>query len=429
MNNRDNGLPATLVFFFIFVIGLMPGNIFAQLVTNGGFESSDVGDITATGTSGWPVFFAELTQPPVFEIVSDTVAGGSRALKVSIHDIGANQWDIQAVADSIRVQQGATYTYSVWAKAREFGAQVNFTVGNYSFVEYGAIRPATLTAEWQEFTMQFTVNDNQTYIRAPIHFSYAGNSGNAIFLDNLRIADINFGRTPIVLEAESGVVGSSFSVQQDNDITYVTTTKNYTGLTAPEDTSSMITYQVSFQDSGYYNLFARLRVGPNAFDDDSFFAGRGFGEKDTSSTDWVFVNGLASAGFSNAEDVVNDPGIAGSQIWKWVNITRTYFPGDSPKDSFFVSLDSLSKTFQMGSREDGLSVDKFAFGKSNLYFTVNDLDNELPGSTTLERPDSSTFYQGPPFAIGSDKFLGNAYGGTDNIFGNYWNQLTPENAG
>ena len=192
----------------------------------------------------------------------------------------------------------------------------------------------------------------------------------------------------------------------------------------------MITYQVTFEDSGLYNLFARLYVGSLGFDDDSFFYGRGFGEKsDTASADWVFINGLAAAGFSNPSDYVDDPGVNGSQIWKWVNITKNAYQGDASKVSFYVSVDSLSKTFQIASREDGLYIDKVAFGKSNLYFTVDALDNELLGSPTLEPPDSSKYYQGPPLAEGADKFLGNAYDLTDNSFTKYWNQLTPGNAG
>jgi len=39
-------------------------------------------------------------------------------------------------------------------------------------------------------------------------------------------------------------------------------------------------------------------------------------------------------------------------------------------------------------------------------------------------------YKGPPLAKGQAKFLGNAYGDIpDNIFANYWTQLTPGNAG
>ena len=166
------------------------------IVTNGGFESSDTGIVDTTGwrpngsspIKGWFIQVAsDVSTLPVFQIVSDTVQQGNHALKVKVNATGTNQWDIQIVADSLHVTPGGTYNYSIWAKAAKAGAQVNFTVGNYSYTEYKAIRPATLTTQWQNFTMQFTVNDNQAVIRGPIHLSYPADSGNAIYIDNLQI--------------------------------------------------------------------------------------------------------------------------------------------------------------------------------------------------------------------------------------------------
>jgi endo-1,4-beta-xylanase len=242
--------------------------------------------------------------------------------------------------------------------------------------------------------------------------------------------DGNSGKTPVTVEAESGINGSSISVQQDGDIAYVTTNKNYASVIKPGDSTCVVTYQVTFQDSGDYHLFVRLRVGPGASDDDSFISGRGFGEKDhTDRMSWVLINGLAIAGFTSPSDFVDGQGTIGSQIWKWVNVTKNYFQGASPEKFFHVGIDSLSKIFQISSREDGLWIDKFAFGKSNLFFTVEALDNQLPGSTTGPEPDSSGFYQGPPFAEGSPKFLGNVKELNDADFAYYWNQLTPGNEG
>jgi len=159
-----------------------------HVVRNGGFESSNTGVVANTDVEGWLIQVVDgLTSPPEFEIVSDTVAEGSRALKVTVHTLGTNDWDIQIVADSFHVQPNVLYDFSVWAKSEVGGAQVNFTVGNYSFNEYSAIRPATLTTQWTKYTMQFTVTDNQTYIRGPIHFNNAANTGKTIYIDNLQI--------------------------------------------------------------------------------------------------------------------------------------------------------------------------------------------------------------------------------------------------
>jgi endo-1,4-beta-xylanase len=403
-----------------------PANL--PVVTNGGFEDSNVGSVDSMNVKGWLFLVAQGISPlPEIEIVDDTVEQGNRALKVAIHGIGTNQWDIQAVADSIHVTPGVTYNYSIWAKASKAGAQVNFTIGSYTLGEYGAIRPANLTTSWKKYSMTFKVTNNETVIRGPIHFSYLADTGKVIYIDNLQIVDVNAPKRPVIVEAESGALGSNFTVKQENNITYVTAVNNNT-LFVPGDSSRVATYHVTFSDSGHYNLFARVRVGPNNYNDDSFFYGHGFGDKnDTAGGDWVFINGLASAGFSDTSAFVTGVGTGGSQIWKWVNLTQDtiQFPGYS----FYVSPDSLTKTFQIGTREDGLDIDKLAFGKNNLFFTVNALDYGLTGATSTVI-DSSKFYKGPPLAQGSTEFLGNvkdAYG--DNNFANYWNQITPGNEG
>lgn len=234
---------------------------------------------------------------------------------------------------------------------------------------------------------------------------------------------------PVVVEAEQGIVGSKYAILNDGVITYVTTTENYTGQEFPGDTSRMITYQVTLKEAGLYDLFGRMRVGAGNYNDDSFFASRGFGEKDANTgSDWVMMNGLAAAGHSNPKDIVDEMGAAGSQVWKWVNLTRNFYQNIDPAQLFSADEDNMTLTFMIGSREDGLDFDKFAFGKADLYYTVEMLDSLLPGS--VEWPgDSSKFYLGPPFAEGSPKFLGNLKAATDNNFAKMWNQLTPENEG
>ena len=280
--------------------------------------------------------------------------------------------------------------------------------------------------------MQFKVGDGQTWIRGPIHFSYAADTGNTIWIDNLQIVDVNAPMKPVVVEAESGNVGSNYSVLKDGTVTYVTPKTDWTSLTVPGDSSRTVKMQVTFADSGYYNLFVRVRVGPNTFNDDSFFYGNGFGSKnDTAGGDWIFINGLASAGFTDAAAWVDAAGTVGSNLWKWVNVTKNNYQGvlGAP---FYVHPDSLTKTFEIGSREDGLDVDKIAFGKNWLYFTVGNLDSVQAGSPTMQivTIDSSQIWKGPALAAGQYKFLGNVpYEPPENSFINYWTQLTPGNAG
>jgi len=188
------------------------------IVTNGGFESSDTG-VVNNNVKGWLISVGSgVTPPPLIEIVSDTVEEGNRALKVTVNAATSTQWDIQAVADSLRVKPNGMYDYSIWAKAATAGAQVNFTMGYYSTGEISAIRPATLSTQWQKFTMQFTVTNNEAYIRGPVHFSYAANVGNTIYIDNLQITEII--PSPVIWEGpplatgQPKFVGSTYSSNQ-----------------------------------------------------------------------------------------------------------------------------------------------------------------------------------------------------------------------
>jgi endo-1,4-beta-xylanase len=424
-------LNSNIIFSILLILTLITGIVNAQLVTNGSFEATDPGVYTdsLTGIDGW---LLQLMDGAVadFEVVADTAQHGNHSLKIVPNTLGTNQWSIQAVADSIPVTPGGKYNYSVWAKAETAGAQVNFTVGNYSYNEYGAIRPANLTTEWKEFTIQFTISDNQTVIRAPIHFNYAANIGNAIYIDNLRIYDPEDLLKPVVIEAESGSRGSEFDSLSVADVEYISITTDYNETTGTADypgANRTATYQVTFPDTGTYDLFVRLRVGANGFNDDSFFYGNGFGEKiESLAGEWIMVNQMNEAGFTAPDAVVYEPGVLANGVWKWVNLSVNQYTGEAPLQFTIGSADSLTRIFQIGARENGLDIDKFAFGKSYLRYTVENLDSVQVGSL----PIPIEVWEGPPLASKQPKFVGNVYSSSQvENFEAYWNQVSPENAG
>ena len=132
----------------------------------------------------------------------------------------------------------------------------------------------------------------------------------------------------------------------------------------------MATYIITFPTNDIYQLYARVQVGPNAFNSDSLFFGNGFGTKNPLlNSDWTLVNGLASAGFSNATDVVTGGGTLGTGMWKWINLSQF-----TSQNGFTVSAGNLTQTFQIGGRESGLNIDKFVFGSAGAAFTVSNLD-------------------------------------------------------
>lgn len=398
--------------------------------TNGSFEATAPGVVTdlQTGIDGWILSVgAAVEEAPEFEIVTEPIHHGANALRVQVHSLGPNAWNVEAAADNIPVTPGATYRYSIWARADEAGATVSFTVGNYAFNEYGRIGNAQITEEWQEYAFSFTINDNETYIRAPVHFNYAANVGNNVYIDHLQIQDPDASLRPIVVEAESGELGSDFEVRTDENgqLSYITSLTNFIDTSYP-GLNRIATYEVTFPDSGWYNLFARVRMGTaDPFNDDSFFYASGFGARDpVAPDDWIMANQLAQAGFTSPDQFVTGLGAAQGGVWKWVNLSENDL-GEAP-DSFYVGLDGITQIFQIGAREDGLDIDKLAFGRSDLYFTVQNLDQVTPGIDRLPNDDRPP---GPPLAEGQDKWLGNIYSFPqlpDYLY--YWNQVTPENA-
>lgn len=404
------------------------------LNTNGSFETSEVGVISnLAGVEGW---FLELLSGGAaeFAIVDTEAQHGDKSLRITISNAGTQAWHVQAVGDEIPVDPQATYRFSVWAKAANAGAQAAFTFGNYDFNEYGALRNnITLSTEWQEFSFEFSITDTQIRARAPIHFGYAANVGNAIYIDNLQIIELEespLKRRPVVVEATSGELGDDFATLEDDGISYITITTDGTAVgtfTSPGSDNRVARYEVTFPFAGEYNLFLRGRVGPNTFDDDSFFYPISFGEMDpTNPDDWTIANGLNAAGFSDPDDFVIAGGGLANNVWKWMNISASNFGFDS--HTFVVEENNSTLTFMIGGREDGLDISRLVFGRSDLFFTVDALNRGLAGLTEISQEQQP--HAGPPLATGKDKWLGNVYSPTQiPNFTNYWNQVTPENAG
>ena len=234
---------------------------------------------------------------------------------------------------------------------------------------------------------------------------------------------------PLIIEAESGSLGADFIILEEGDIQYVSPQTDFLDVGFPGSSEKVITYELSFPAAGTYDLYARLRVGPASAEDDSFFIGSGFGDKSVTNADeWITVNQLHTAGFVAAGDVVRggagQDGIAPSEVWKWINVSE--FSQAEANLTFTVEEENLTQVFQIGSREDGLDIDKIAFAPSELFYTVSNLDNGEAGSSDFPDPDAG----GPPIAEGQEKFLGNIYSPTQLAgFTEYWNQVTPENAG
>ena len=241
---------------------------------------------------------------------------------------------------------------------------------------------------------------------------------------------------PITVETESGTLGPVptppiFQILNDGATQFLRVQTDFiTGVTqAPGSDSRVITYSVTFPKEGTYDLYARVRVGAGNANDDSYYYANGFGVKSvTDVNQWITSNNLNAAGSTiSSEIVTGSPGTAGINVWKWINMSKLTDGGETPV-SFTVPADNLTQTFQIGSRENGLDLDKFVFGLSSNFFTVANLDNGQPGSFNPPAPPYTP--TGPPMATGKSKFVGGVYSAAQlPNFNAYWNQVVPENAG
>jgi endo-1,4-beta-xylanase len=232
---------------------------------------------------------------------------------------------------------------------------------------------------------------------------------------------------PVIVEAESAALGASLSTGTSGTTTYVFGSENRT--TAPS-VPFIATHSITFPASGNWELYARILVGPNGANDDSFYFGNGFGTPVPETGNWALQN-EANTGFTNAAASVLVGGTAGSNVFKWIKITGAQGP-----NPWVVPAGALTQTFQWGSREDGLQLDKFAFGRPGVCYTVANLDNGQAASGTCPPPPPPEpppyTRTAPPIATGfSDKYLGGAWSPNNASiqFANYWNQVTPENGG
>ncbi len=166
---------------------------------------------------------------------------------------------------------------------------------------------------------------------------------------------------PVIVEAEdpTAVLGTTMDVDTDGTATYVTTTLNDTNQPSATNFAQKVgTYTVTFPAPGNYELYARYYIGAGGANDDSWYYGQGF----NNSSVWSLMN-LGQVGFNGAAQTVYPGGTVGSLAWRWVKVTG--IAGQFPT-VWTVPAGQLTQTFYWATREDGMLMDKFAFGRAGL---------------------------------------------------------------
>ena len=238
--------------------------------------------------------------------------------------------------------------------------------------------------------------------------------------------------TPILLEAESGQVGSDVSVVPDGAVTYITAAVNLTDPPASLADTRVSSAEVVFPAPGEYQIYTRFRLGPDGGNDDSFF----INTATAGDPAWQVANGLqgydvaGEPGHQPAAIVAAEPNPVGNGtpgVWKWGLLDIRYT----------VPEGALTQTFSFATREDGLQIDKFAFAIAGDGYTTGFTTSQLDAAETgvvVFPPPLPPAYEPPaeqtPLATGHDRWLGMVCCGNQSPFlENYFNQVVPENGG
>jgi glucuronoarabinoxylan endo-1,4-beta-xylanase len=313
-----------------------------------------------------------------------TGTGGGTNLTLRLFDLGTqtapNPSPYSPGSDLFNSGNGLAITYTpqtVGVLQFDFTGsdQVTLTNGRlYAFEINGPLNSSPLG--WQR-----TISD--TYVGGAAYRDRAwinGNNAREFALAVYGAAPVtnpppNTNTTLVKFEAESGTLGADWAVSNGVP-NYITILTDGAGDN-PGSAARVATYAVTFPRPGTYDLYVRLRVGPGGANDDSLFYGNGFGVKSpTLAADWITLNGLGTAGFVTANNIVTGGGTAGANVWKWLNLSQFAAGGAA----FSVASGNLTRTFQIGARENGLDFDAFVFGINGVRYTVAELDAGAGGT-------------------------------------------------
>ncbi len=186
-----------------------PGDLLCLPVinVNGSFEEGSTGTAGGggVGVPGWNLTGGSTSAGASFtaEITTETAYDGFQSAKLTINSIstttppnGGNSWHIQPTSN-MTVIPGATYQLSLMIKGSGLSS-VKFAVDEAGTPGYSEFQAPTIEVstdnEWEEVTYEFKPasegNGGDNVVRLAISMNYNGNTGGVLYLDNLRVVQI-----------------------------------------------------------------------------------------------------------------------------------------------------------------------------------------------------------------------------------------------
>lgn len=373
---------------------------------NGSFEDFALGQVDA-GSLSWTfnITQGEPAANAVFEIVGDSQDDDSRALKINIGDFnGEDDWNIEAVNEPLIVKEGEMYTASVWLKADSTIRVARFYFGLPASGSWARFEETdvVLNTEWKEYVFEYTATatDEINTMRFGMPMNFSENDGGTIWIDNLKITK----PLPKLYVNENGSFESS-------------------NVTEEADTADVEGWVFELQDTGEANFAIVddvVKDGQRALRVDVITQG---------ANDWSIqaINELfpvepelnyTFAVWAKASEA------GGTANFTVGNQAFQEFDRISSSDvSLTTEWQEFVFEFQVG------ADDTLGRAPIHLNFTGNVGKSVWIDSLRITKPviPDEVF---TPIAEGKPKFLGNVYSNSQIARSEqYWNQVTPENAG
>lgn len=375
-----------------------------KISENGSFEDFVLGEITV-GSLSWTFNINANGADAAFEIVSDAQDEDERALKVEIGAFnGSDDWNIEAVNEPLLVKEGEVYTASVWLKADTTTRVARFYFGLPASGKWDRFEQTdiVLTTEWKEYVFEHvaTATDEVNTMRFGMPMNFSENAGGTIYIDNLNITR----PLPIPYVNENGSFESS-------------------DVTEQADTADVDGWVFELQDTGEANFAIvddMVKDGERALRIDVTTQG---------ANDWSIqaINEL----FPVEPELIYTFSVwaKASEAGGTANFTtgNQAFSEFGRLDNADVSLTTEWQEFTFEFQAE--ASDTLGRAPIHLNFVGNVGKSIWIDSLRITKPEipDEIF---TPIAEGKPKFLGNIYSNSQvKRLDQYWNQVTPENAG
>ncbi len=392
----------------LFTAMINTSSILAQPIkdfaTNGSFEDFALG-VLSEGDLGWTFNITANGATGAFEIVDEAQDGDGKALKVTFGAFNSgDDWNIEAVNENLLVKAGDTYTATVWLKADTTSRTARFYIGlpaTGDWARFGQFDSA-LDTVWTKYEIEYTATaiDEQNTMRFAIPMNFAANVGGTIYMDNLQV----IGPDP---EGSQNTNGSF----EDADVTERADTASIDGWTFELQDTGDATFAIVDDEVKDGDRALRVDVTTQGANDWSIQAINELFPVEFGVTYTFSAWAKASASGVMANFTVGNPSFS------------EFGRIDKSEVELTTDWQEFSFQFQVGADD--------TVGRAPIHLSMsgNVGKSIWIDSVRIQKPiEPEEMFD--PIARDKPKFLGNVYSPAQAPrFAEYWNQVTPENAG